>query len=242
MTSRTSSSRTSRRLVGIAAGVVLVAAGCGGDDAPTADDLVDRLLTTEQVSDAGLGDGWQERRRESFEERAPEYEAIDTTSWCPDAADAGTLTDLTGDSGAVVEMDQDLGGVSSFHGVSEQLWSNGDAAKFVNAVRDAYDACVGAPFTVTDPEGNGTEEIEITISPLDSPDVGDDAVSMRTEVLQGPVDDPSRWTSRMIVARDGDTVMVLRQLEVLAADADPIVDDATWSDLVESAADALASD
>lgn len=220
-----------RRWVAGVLTAALAVGACGDDDDAdltyTADALVEVL-----VREDDLGSGWSEDRRDVFTTRAEGPPSFDPGGWCPDAAEeVEGIEALAGETGAVVELSRERQG-RSFHGLSEQLWSNMTTAEYFATVVGALDTCMGATWFLED-------EGEVTVGALEGPSVGDESTMALVEVVTPGPDGDYVWRSRVLVARFGTTLMVLDELDVQIEGSAPRFTDADWSDVVDTATEAV---
>jgi hypothetical protein len=150
--------------------------------------------------------------------------------WCPQAGSvADDLDGLVGGGGAFVELQSDESDPRTYHGVSEQLWSGSDAARFVDTAIAGFDACVGQTWDVD-------QDATANVIALAGDPVGDDStMALVTYVTPGP-DGDYEWRGRTMVARFGTTAMVLQELDVQRSGSEPRLTDAEWQQMVELAA------
>jgi hypothetical protein len=150
--------------------------------------------------------------------------------WCPDASEAAVrLDELAGQAGADVELSRDDGGS---YAVRQQAWSDGNVEEYFDTVVDAIETCDGASWTADD----GTTP---SLGRLDSPEVGDESVSMLASSVLSTPQGERTFQMRVIVARFGSTLMVLQDGELLAADGQPLSTQADWALTVSTAATKL---
>lgn len=223
-----------RRRSAISAGILmLVGVSCGGssegesEKVSTPQQLEPALLTAED-----FGDDWSVDMSGVFPSRAEGPPVFDPTAWCPAAFSEvdglAELDSIAADSGAVAEISQTRKERRSFSGVSQQLWSNDQAERFVQVIDSAMKLCDGQSWNP-----GGEEADEVSIEYLGGSKVGDSSTAgIVTALTPGP-DGLYVWKSRTIVVRMGTIVMVLRELDVQIEDAEPFYDDAMWDDLVE---------
>jgi hypothetical protein len=169
-----------------------------------------------------------------FPSRAEGPPIFDDSAWCPesltDVDGLAELDSIAADSGVDAEISQTRKERRSFSGISQQLWSNDQAERFLEVIDDAMKFCDGQSW---DP--GGEEADEVSIEYLGSSKIGDASTSgIITAVTPGP-DGLYVWKSRTLVVRMGTIVMVLRELDVQIEDSEPFYNDAMWDDLVEMA-------
>jgi hypothetical protein len=214
-----------KRGLPIVAGLLLAVVGCGDDDGgstiPTTDDLVNSLLTTDD-----LGVGWREEFVETQGCRSPED--------CPEPFD-GVITD---------EMREDMGGI-------DMCPEAGDEAVAAGAgLTDKWQVTRAFTLEVDNPEQNSVslaesllvgevqeitslfdvlkegfricldvpppdDEVHIGDRELALPDLGDD----RFGFLLSLGDEENRWDIRAVLVRSGGTVLALAENEILSGDS-----------------------
>ncbi|MFM8484468.1 MAG: hypothetical protein ACKOBT_14120 [Actinomycetota bacterium] len=221
------------RQLAAAVALVLTVTSCGGDSEPAAtftpEELEGALLTPED-----FGDDWIADMSGVFTSREEGPPIFDPASWCPDALaevdGLAELNDIAATTGAESDISQTRKERRSFSGVSQQLWSNDQADRFVDVVKNAMKHCDGQSWNPS-----GEEADEVSIEYLDGRKLGDNSGSgIIIAVTPGP-DDQYVWKSRAVAVRIGSVVMVLRELDVQVEGSDPFYSDEMWDDLVDLA-------
>lgn len=219
----------------VAAVLVLVLSGasCGGDSESAVtfspEQLEGALLTPEDFSEDWISD-----MSGVFTSREEGPPIFDPSSWCPGAMEAvdglAELNDIAATTGAAAEISQTRKERRSFSGVSQQLWSNDQADRFVEVVTNAMKKCDGQTWNPS-----GEEADEVSIEYLDGRRIGDSSGSgIIIASTPGP-DGQYVWKSRAVAVRIGSVVMVLRELDVQVEGSDPFYSDEMWDDLVDLA-------
>lgn len=236
-----------RFLGAVLAGVLIFGVSSCGDDSDgttsrifTPGELEAALLTVDDLSENDLGDDWTVEMAGTFESREEGPPIFDESAWCPDSVSRSEgldeLVSLASPNGADVEISQARDHRREFHGISQQLWSNDRAERFVEVIDDAFEFCDGESWNP-----GGDEADIVTIRNLDLSDRGDDdAEALIVAVTPGP-DGPFRWNSRTIVVRVGTVVMVLRELDVQLEGSASFFSDAEWQRLLDTAMTKLQS-
>lgn len=216
--------------------LVFIGSSCGGD---SSDGGSGKVFTPQELEPALLiaedfGDDWLVDLSGVFPSRSEGPPIFDESAWCPDSlSDVDGLAELesiAADSGVGTEISQTRKERRSFSGVSQQLWSNDQAARFIEIVDSAMKLCDGQSW---DP--GGEEADEVSIEYLADPTLGDSSTEgVITAITPGP-DGLYVWKSRTVVVRVGTVVMVLRELDVQVDGSEPFYSDAMWDDLVETA-------
>lgn len=221
------------RHVAATVALVLTAASCGGDSEPAAtftpEQLEGALLTPED-----FGEDWIADMSGVFTSREEGPPIFDPASWCPDAMDEvdglAELNDIAATTGAAAEISQTRKERRSFSGVSQQLWSNDQAKRFVETVKNAMKHCDGQSWNPS-----GEEADEVSIEYLNGRKLGDSSGSGIIVALTPGPDGQYVWRSRAIAVQIGSVVMVLRELDVQVEGSDPFYSDDMWDDLVDLA-------
>lgn len=221
------------RHVAAAAALVLIASSCSGDSESAAsftpEQLEGALLTPED-----FGEDWIADMSGVFATRQEGPPIFDPAAWCPDAMETvdglAELNDIAATTGAAAEISQTRMERRSFSGVSQQLWSNDRAARFVEIVTNAMKHCDGQSWNP-----GGGEADEVSIEYLDGRQLGDGSGSGIILALTPGPDGLYVWKSRAVAVRIGSVVMVLRELDVQVEGSDPFYSDEMWDDLVELA-------
>lgn len=215
--------------------LVLVGVSCGDDPdagsrtAFTPEQLEPALLTAED-----FGDDWNADLFGVFESREEGPPIFDPAAWCPNSLEdvdgLAELNDIAATTGVAAEISQTRKERRSFSGISQQIWSNDQADRFVDVLTDAFEYCDGASWKP------GTDDAdELTVENLGSSDLGDQNVSGITVAITPGPDGQYVWRSRVVVVRVGSVVMTLRELDVQIEGSDPFYSDAMWKDLVDMA-------
>lgn len=214
----------------MAASLISVTA-CGDDNGAKvvpADQLDAALLTLDDFDSE-----WSEEMRDVFTSRDEGPPSFDPAGWCPQARDEvedlERIEDLAGDTGAAVEFRharQDERRM--FHGISQQVWSNDDVSAYFDVLSQSFDICMGQTWT---PE----EGQEVSVSPLESPELGDESLALNVSIATPGPDGEYLWNSRLIIVVIDSTLMILRDLDVQLADAEPFMTDDEWWTLVDAA-------
>lgn len=222
-------------------GVLLFGVSSCGDDpdgttgrifAP--EDLEEALLTVENLGTNDLGDDWTVEMVGTFSSRDEGPPIFDETAWCPNALTQSDgldeLTTLASPDGADVEISRARDHRREFHGISQQLWSNDRAERFVEVIDRTFEFCDGETWNP-----GGEEADTVTLQKLDLSDRGDDdAEALMVAVTPGP-DGSFRWNSRTVVIRVGTIVMVLRELDVQLEGSKSFFTEADWQRLLDTA-------
>ncbi len=220
--------------------LVLFGASCAGDSkSDSSDSATGKVFTPKELEPALLtaedfGEDWSVAMSGVFPSRAEGPPVFDSSAWCPtslsDVEGLAELESIAADSGVDAEISQTRKERRSFSGISQQLWSNDQAARFVEVVDSAMKFCDGQSW---DP--GGEEADDVTIEYLADPKLGDSSTEgIITALTPGP-DGLYVWKSRTVVVRVGTVVMVLRELDVQIEDSDPFYTDAMWDELVKLA-------
>jgi|GEM_PF-3138332 len=213
--------------------LVVAVTSCGGGSDSSAtfspEQLEVALLTPED-----FGDDWIADLNGVFANRTEEPPIFDPASWCPDALEnvdgLPELNDFAATTGAAAEISQTRKERRSFSGVSQQLWSNDQADRFVEIVKNAMKYCDGKSWNPS-----GEEADDVSIEYLDGRKLGDSSGSgIIIAVTPGP-DGQYVWKSRTVAVRIGSVVMVLRELDVQVEGSEPFYSDEMWDDLVDLA-------
>lgn len=230
-----------RFLSAVIAGALIVGVSSCGDDPDgttgrifTPEELEAALLTVKDLGTNDLGDDWTVEMGGTFQSREEGPPIFDESAWCPDSLTQSEgldeLVSLASPNGADVELSQARDHRREFHGISQQLWSNDRAERFVDVVDDAFEFCDGQTWSP-----GGEEADTVTIQRLDLSDKGDDeAEALIVAITPGP-DGSFRWNSRTIVIRVGTVVMVLRDLDVQLEGSESFFTEAQWQRLVDTA-------
>jgi hypothetical protein len=215
--------------------LMLIGVSCGG----SSDSGSEKVFTPEELEVALLtaedfGDDWSVDMSGVFPSRAEGPPIFFPTAWCPesltDVDGLAELDSIAADSGVDAEISQTRKERRSFSGVSQQLWSNDQAERFIEVIDNAMKFCDGQSWNP-----GGEEADEVSIEYLGNAKIGDSSTSgIMTALTPGP-DGLYVWKSRTVVVRMGTIVMVLRELDVQIEDSEPFYNDAMWDDLVEMA-------
>ena len=176
-----------------------------------------------------LGSPWTENHRYSFDSRTAENPPIDASYFCPAVeSDAPRLADLTGPSGAEVEMK--FGNESRTLRV--QLWDDSDAKSFIDLVSNDVTTCDGATFT------DETVGAETTVTAIDGPALGDASISwLRTSTP--PSDNPQgkyAGSGRTSVVRFGTVIMFVHLHDYALEPSGTAITDADWATILQRVA------
>ena len=215
--------------------LIVVGVSCGGD--PDAGSI--QVFSPEQLEPALLtaenfGDDWSADMFGVFASREEGPPIFDPAAWCPNSLEdvdgLAELNDIAATTGVAAEISQTRKEQRSFSGVSQQIWSNDQASRFVDVLSEAFDYCDGASWNP------GTEDAdELTIENLGSSDLGDQSVSGITVAVTPGPDGQYVWKSRVVVVRVGSVVMTLRELDVQIEGSEPFYTDDMWTELVDMA-------
>lgn len=227
-----------RGLRGLLIGALLLVGVSCGDD-PDAGDT--STYTPEQLEPALLtaddfGDDWNADMSGVFASREEGPPIFDPAAWCPNSLEEvdglAELNDIAATTGVAAEISQTRKERRSFSGVSQQIWSNDQAGRFVEVLTAAFDFCDGQSWKP------GTDDAdELSVENLGSIDLGDRSVSGVTVAVTPGPDGQYIWKSRVVVVQIGSVVMTLRELDVQAEGSDPFYSDEMWDDLVAKALD-----
>ena len=226
--------RSSHRVV-LAGVITLLLVSCGDNSRSDSNKIfTPQDLATVLLTPADFGDDWIADQRGVFETRAEGPQVFDSTAWCPESMEEVDglyeLDSIAAESGAIIEISQTRMERRSFSGVSQQLWSNDQAGRFVEIVDNAMKFCDGQLWNPASEEAE-----QVSIEHLADQKIGDSsAASIVTAITPGP-DGLYIWKSRTIAVQVGSIVMVLRELDVQIEDSDPFYNDAMWNELVEMA-------
>ena len=226
--------RSSHRVV-LAGVVTLLLVSCGDNSRSDSNKIfTPQELATVLLTPADFGDDWIADQRGVFETRAEGPQVFDSTAWCPESMEEVEglyeLDSIAADSGAIIEISQTRMERRSFSGVSQQLWSNDQAGRFVEIVDSAMKFCDGQSWNPASEEAE-----QVSIEYLADQKIGDSStVGIITALTPGP-DGQYVWKSRTIAVQVGSIVMVLRELDVQIEDSDPFYNDAMWNELVDMA-------
>ncbi len=207
---------------------------CGGGDddtaVPTADELVDRAVTAED-----LGSDWA-----SPPGSAPEIVTDDTRDdlatldLCPDApkSDQKRAAELewqvASGAGFVGATDSDIAGAFAPALTGVLLADDPDAVTDTfEMLRDGMTSCV--PGEMFLPDGG-----DFTVTALDVSAVGDDRFGVWYQQTDQP-DGSDRWDIRHVLVRDGSVLMWLSEIEINPT-SDTIVDQPSFDAAVMAAA------
>ncbi len=209
----------------------LVVVSCGSDSAApiVPQDRLDAALLT--LDD--LGEGWSEELRSVFTSRDEGPPSFDPSGWCPkaqkDVKDLADIEDLAGDIGAAVEFRHERQDTRRmFHGVSQQVWSNTDVDEYFDVLSRAFDICLGETWSPS-------AEEEVTVSPLESADLGDESLALSISIVTPGPDGDYVWASRMVVVVIDSALMIMRDLDVQLSGSEPFMSMSDWNDLVTKA-------
>jgi len=236
---------TALRAIGTVAVCIVVVAGTAscsiggaGDvvgvaDGPPAAKLtppeVDRRLLAAEL----LGSAWIEQTRLTFASGDEAPVPFEPATWCPAAgARAERLERSVAGGGAMVEMTE-AGALGGVHEVTQLVWADAGAARFVETAAQAFAACAGSRWP--GPDGESISMTEVLL-----PGVADGAAGARVEsVIDGP-DGAYVWSTRLAVVRVGSSAMVLRELDTRREGRPPRVSEDAWARLLRGAVARLA--
>lgn len=179
-----------------------VASSCltSGATSPDPENLSRQLL---EVTD--LESQWNETQRQVFTTRTNQNPSIDPSIWCPDAKQVSApLVGLAGEAGADVEMEfKGLSGSARL--LREQAWSNENARKYLDTVKQAAELCDGKQWTE---EPGVTNTIELFADST----YGDESVSWASSTAPPAGTTKEKYSSsgRVVVVRIKNVIMVLQ--------------------------------
>jgi hypothetical protein len=177
-----------------------------------------------------LDEGWSEDLRRVFTSRAEGPQSLDPFGWCPQAQEGVdelvNIEELAGETGAAVEFEHARRDVRRmFHGISQQVWSNQNVSEYFDVVSEAFAPCLDRTWS---PE----QDQEVTVSQLVALDLGDEALSVDISIMTPGPDGDYEWASRMVVVVVGSSLMILNDLDVQLAEAEPFMTDEEWNAIV----------
>lgn len=213
--------------------LVMVGVSCGDDpDAGSATTFTPEQLEPALLTADDFGDDWNADMSGVFKSREEGPPIFDPAAWCPNSLEdvdgLAELNDIAATTGVAAEISQTRKERRSFSGVSQQIWSNDQASRFVDVIADAFDYCDGQSWKP------GTEDAdELSIENLGAADLGDQSVSGITIAITPGPDGQYVWRNRVVVVRIGAVVMTLRELDVQIEGSEPFYTDAMWKDLVD---------
>ncbi len=121
-----------------------------------------------------------------------------------------------------------------FHGVSQQVWSNESVAQYFDVVSQSFEICTGETWS---PE----PDQEVTITPFDAPQWGDESLSVVVTISTPGPDGEYLWGSRLSIVVIDSSLMIVRDLEVQLVGGEPFMTDSEWIDIVDTAVDRFRS-
>lgn len=219
---------------------VLVLPACGDDDSSgsttsstTTSVVEDGSSTPEQMKAALLGvddagSKWTAMQSQAFTSRTG-IPTLDPGIWCPAAADSmAGLGALAGSSGAIVGLRGVGLAQGTSHQITEQVFTGSKAKEFVALVTSGFETCGGTPWT----NANGHV---VRIDPLVGTVAGDESAAATSTIVTQEAGSDFAYRTRMLVARFGDKVMVLQEVDVQTAGSVPLMMGDEWNSLVAAA-------
>lgn len=198
------------------------------DGAPTADEMRDALLTSDD-----LGPGWVTVQTEVFTSRE-DIPTLDPGIWCSAATEmADRFGALAGSPGAITGLRASGLSQGSSHQVTEQIFTGSAAEAFVDLVTSAIRVCDGVPWTTTD---GGEVQIDVR----DVAATGDASITAVSAIATAADGDRYVYRTRMLAARVGTQVMILQEADVQILGSTPLLTDDEWDDVVAAAVAKLA--
>lgn len=213
--------------------IPLLLTACAGSDYVTVvpEDRLDAALLV--IDD--FDDEWSQEMRGVFTSRDEGPQSFDPSGWCPRALmeidELSSIEELAGQTGAAVEFRQAREDKRRmFHGVSQQVWSNENVARYFDVLSEAFEICMGETWS---PE----PDQEVTVTPFDSPQWGDKSLAVDVSIVTPGPDGDYVWSSRLVVVVIESALMVIRDLDVQLAGSELFMSDDDWNAQVEVAVD-----
>lgn len=175
-----------------------------------------------------LGSKWTELQSQAFTSRTG-IPTLDPGIWCPAAADSmAGLGALAGSTGAIAGLRVVGLAQGTSHQITEQVFTGPKVAQFVALVSSGIEKCGGTPWT--NPNGH-----VVRVDPLVGTTAGDESAAATSTIVTQEAGSDFAYRTRILVARYGDEVMILQEIDVQEAGSIPLMTGDEWSSIVEKA-------